>query len=63
MRGWPSDQIFSLRMSGRAIVHAAARDANRPLKVVAQRGQPADHPVLLDAPESEYLKCLIFALD
>ena len=47
----------------RDIVHAAARDANRPLKVVAQRGQPADHPVLLDAPESEYLKCLIFAAD
>ena len=47
----------------RDIVHAAARDANRSLKVIAQRGQPADHPVLLDAPESEYLKCLIFAVE
>ena len=47
----------------RDIVHDAARDAGRPLKVIAQRGQPADHPVLLDAPESEYLKCLLFAVD
>ena len=47
----------------RDIVHAAARDAGRPLRVIAQRGQPADHPVLLDAPESEYLKCLLFAVE
>lgn len=47
----------------RDIVHAAARDAARPLTLLAQRGQPADHPVLLDAPESEYLKCLILAVD
>ena len=43
----------------RDIVHGAARDAGRSLRLIAQRGQPADHPVLLDAPESEYLKCLI----
>ena len=47
----------------RDIVHAAARDAGRSLRVIAQRGQPADHPVLLNAPESEYLKCLILAVD
>ncbi len=46
----------------RDIVHAAARDAGRSLRVIAQRGQPADHPVLLNAPESEYLKCLILAV-
>lgn len=47
----------------RDIVHAAARDAGRSLKLIAQRGQPADHPVLLNAPESEYLKCLIFSVE
>ena len=47
----------------REIVQGAARDAGRTLKLVEQRGQPADHPVLLEAPESEYLKCLILATD
>jgi 23S rRNA (cytosine1962-C5)-methyltransferase len=44
----------------RDIVRQAAKDAGRPLRLVEQRGQPADHPVALWAPESEYLKCLIF---
>lgn len=47
----------------REIVQGAARDAGRSLKLVEQRGQPADHPVLLEAPESEYLKCLILAAE
>ncbi len=47
----------------REIVQGAARDAGRTLKLIEQRGQPADHPVLLDAPESEYLKCLILAAE
>jgi len=47
----------------REIVEGAARDAGRTLKLIEQRGQPADHPVLLDAPESEYLKCLILAAE
>lgn len=47
----------------REIVEGAARDAGRTLKLIEQRGQPADHPVLLDAPESEYLKCLILAVE
>ena len=47
----------------REIVEGAARDAGRVLKLIEQRGQPADHPVLLDAPESEYLKCLILAAE
>lgn len=47
----------------REIVHQAARDARRTLKLIEVRGQPADHPVLLDAPESEYLKCLILAVE
>ncbi len=47
----------------RDLVAQAARDAGRSLRLVAQRSQPADHPVLLSAPESEYLKCLILAAD
>jgi len=46
----------------REIVQTAARDAGRTLKLIEGRSQPADHPVLLDAPESEYLKCLILAV-
>jgi len=47
----------------RDLVAQSARDAGRSLRLIAQRGQPADHPVLLSAPESEYLKCLILAVD
>ncbi|BDI29880.1 hypothetical protein CCAX7_19310 [Capsulimonas corticalis] len=47
----------------REIVESAAADAGRSLRLIAQRGQPPDHPVLLSAPESEYLKCLILAVD
>lgn len=47
----------------REIVQSAARDAGRTLKLIEGRGQPADHPVLLDAPETEYLKCLILAVE
>ncbi len=47
----------------REVVEGAARDSGRVLKLIEQRGQPADHPVLLDAPESEYLKCLILAAE
>jgi 23S rRNA (cytosine1962-C5)-methyltransferase len=34
----------------------AAQDAHRVLKVVEKRGQPFDHPVLLNHPETQYLK-------
>ncbi len=47
----------------REIIQTAARDAGQTLKLIEGRGQPADHPVLLDAPESEYLKCLILAVE
>lgn len=45
------------------IIQKAAMDAKRELKLICERGQPADHPVLLNASESQYLKCLIFAVD
>ncbi|MGO8673585.1 MAG: class I SAM-dependent rRNA methyltransferase [Capsulimonadaceae bacterium] len=47
----------------REIVEGAVGDAHRTARLIAQRGQPPDHPVLLDAPESEYLKCLILAVE
>ena len=37
----------------------AARDAHRTLRPVEVRGQAKDHPVLLNLPETAYLKCVI----
>jgi 23S rRNA (cytosine1962-C5)-methyltransferase len=36
-----------------------AVDARRTLRVIEVRGQAKDHPVLLNVPETRYLKCLI----
>ena len=41
------------------IVKEAGDDAGRDLQLLEERTQPPDHPVLLDAPETSYLKCLI----
>jgi 23S rRNA (cytosine1962-C5)-methyltransferase len=38
---------------------ASALDARRELRLVEVRGQSKDHPVLLNVPESGYLKCVI----
>jgi 23S rRNA (cytosine1962-C5)-methyltransferase len=38
---------------------AAARDAHRSLRLVEVRGQARDHPILLNVPETSYLKCVI----
>jgi 23S rRNA (cytosine1962-C5)-methyltransferase len=40
----------------------AARDAHRPLRLIEVRGQARDHPVLLNVPETAYLKCVIASL-
>ncbi|MBM4355619.1 MAG: class I SAM-dependent rRNA methyltransferase [Deltaproteobacteria bacterium] len=37
----------------------AARDARRSVRVLEERGAPADHPVLLGHPETAYLKCVV----
>jgi 23S rRNA (cytosine1962-C5)-methyltransferase len=42
-----------------AIVADAASDARKPLRIVENRGQAKDHPILLNVPETSYLKCLI----
>jgi 23S rRNA (cytosine1962-C5)-methyltransferase len=38
---------------------AAAHDAHRTLRLVEVRGQARDHPVLLNVPETAYLKCVV----
>ena len=40
----------------------SARDAHRTLRLVEIRGQAKDHPILLNIPETAYLKCLIFSV-
>ena len=38
---------------------SAALDAHRNLRLIEVRGQAKDHPVLLNVPETAYLKCVI----
>jgi 23S rRNA (cytosine1962-C5)-methyltransferase len=39
------------------VIWGAAIDARREMQVLEERGQPPDHPALLNAPETSYLKC------
>ncbi len=41
------------------VVGDSARDVHRNLRIMENRGQAADHPILLNVPETEYLKCVI----
>jgi len=41
------------------MLRAAAADAHRPVRILDNRTQSADHPVLLAVPETHYLKCAI----
>jgi 23S rRNA (cytosine1962-C5)-methyltransferase len=45
------------------VVTAAARDAQRRVRLLERRGAAPDHPVVLNIPETEYLKCLILQVD
>jgi 23S rRNA (cytosine1962-C5)-methyltransferase len=38
---------------------SAALDAHRAVRILEVRGQAKDHPVLLNIPETGYLKCVI----
>ena len=38
---------------------SAALDAHRTLRLIEVRGQAKDHPILLNVPETAYLKCVI----
>ena len=40
----------------------AVRDARRTVRLIEVRGQAKDHPILLNVPETGYLKCVIAAV-
>jgi len=40
----------------------AARDAKRQVRLLEQRGQASDHPILAAMPETRYLKCFIIQI-
>lgn len=46
-----------------ATVASAAADAGRRVRLLERRGAAPDHPVILTIPETEYLKCLICAVE
>jgi 23S rRNA (cytosine1962-C5)-methyltransferase len=48
-----SDQLFT------EMLVDAMGDVGRPLRIIEQRLQSRDHPVLLGVPETKYLKCII----
>jgi 23S rRNA (cytosine1962-C5)-methyltransferase len=41
------------------MLSAAALDAHRTLRLLEVRGQAKDHPILLNVPETSYLKCVV----
>jgi 23S rRNA (cytosine1962-C5)-methyltransferase len=44
-------------------VAAAAADAHRRVRLLERRGAALDHPVVLNLPETEYLKCLVLEVE
>jgi 23S rRNA (cytosine1962-C5)-methyltransferase len=46
-----------------ASVAAAAADARRRVRLLERRGAAPDHPVVLNLPETEYLKCLVLEVE
>lgn len=54
-RAMTEDQLLS-------VVAEAAHESRKQLTLLEKRVQPSDHKVLLPVPESNYLKCLIFAV-
>ena len=46
-----------------ATVASAAADAGRRVRLLDRRGAAPDHPVVLNLPETEYLKCLILEVE
>ncbi len=44
-------------------VAAAAADSQRRARLVERRGAAPDHPVVLNLPETEYLKCLVLEVE
>ena len=48
-----SEDVFA------AVLHEASIDSHTPVTIVEKRMQGRDHPVLVGAPETHYLKCFI----
>jgi 23S rRNA (cytosine1962-C5)-methyltransferase len=46
-----------------ASVASAAADAHRRVRLLERRGAALDHPVVLNLPETEYLKCLMLEVE
>jgi 23S rRNA (cytosine1962-C5)-methyltransferase len=46
-----------------AVVASAAVDASRRVRLLERRGATPDHPVVLNLPETEYLKCLVLEVE
>jgi 23S rRNA (cytosine1962-C5)-methyltransferase len=46
-----------------ANVASAATDAHRRVRLLERRGAALDHPVVLNLPETEYLKCLVLQVE
>ena len=44
-------------------VASAAADAHRRVRLLERRGAALDHPVVLNLPETEYLKCLVLQVE
>jgi 23S rRNA (cytosine1962-C5)-methyltransferase len=44
-------------------VASAAADAHRRVRMLERRGAAPDHPVVLNLPETEYLKCLVLEVE
>jgi 23S rRNA (cytosine1962-C5)-methyltransferase len=56
-----SHHVSSAEFEG--VVAAAAADAHRRVRLLERRGAAPDHPVVLNIPESEYLKCLVLEVE
>jgi 23S rRNA (cytosine1962-C5)-methyltransferase len=46
-----------------ATVASAAADAHRRVRLLERRGAAPDHPLVLNLPETEYLKCLVLEVE
>jgi 23S rRNA (cytosine1962-C5)-methyltransferase len=46
-----------------ASVASAAADVPRRVRLLERRGAAPDHPVVLNLPETEYLKCLVLEVE
>jgi 23S rRNA (cytosine1962-C5)-methyltransferase len=44
------------------VLAEAAQDAHKSLRILENRGAAKDHPILLNVPETSYLKCLILTV-